>query len=97
MGALDALPEREIERWRRYWGEEPWGPHRDNMHAALIAVEVLRPHMPEGSRALTIADFMLEHPEEVKARKNTQIMALLETQAIKAERAERRRNRGTKP
>lgn len=60
------------------------------MHAAMIAVEVLRPHMAAGAKALTIADFMLEHPEDVKERRNRAMLALLETEAIKAERAERR-------
>ncbi|HXI99561.1 MAG TPA: hypothetical protein VNG73_11510 [Gemmatimonadaceae bacterium] len=95
MQDLDRLPARELERWYRYWIEEPWGPYRDNMHAALIAIEMRRPQLPEGSRSPSIADFMLEHVEDQKARQNAKMIALLETNAIKAERAERRR-KGTK-
>jgi len=93
LQSLDALPSREIERWRRYWTEEPWGPWRDNMHTALLAVEVRRPQLGPGDERPTTETFMLHHVEDAKAAQNARMIATLETQAIKSERAERRKRK----
>lgn len=36
------MPNSQYELLQRYWTEEPWGPWRDNLHAAIVASEVLR-------------------------------------------------------
>jgi len=36
------LPASEFELLERYWLEEPWGPWRDNLHAAIIARETVK-------------------------------------------------------
>lgn len=36
------LPASEAELLERYWLEEPWGPWRDNLHAALISRTTLQ-------------------------------------------------------
>lgn len=43
--------------------QEPWGPWRDNMHAALIAREVRRPYMKDQAKN-PIADFILRSHQE---------------------------------
>jgi phosphoenolpyruvate synthase/pyruvate phosphate dikinase len=45
---------------RRYWGEEPWGAYRDNIHAAIVAREVRRGSV-KGTHA--IKDFLLQTTE----------------------------------
>jgi hypothetical protein len=35
-----ALPAEDFDLLVRYYGEEPWGAWRDNLHAAIIAREV---------------------------------------------------------
>jgi hypothetical protein len=64
----------ELRRWSRYWNEEPWGAHRDNIHAAMLAIELRRPQSKKGVK-LKIDDFMWKLPDdpdqkkrEVKAR-----------------------------
>lgn len=64
------VPPSHIEQWAsrdvallaRYWNEEPWGPVRDNMHAALIAREVRRPWLKDPSKN-SLDDFMIMQRE----------------------------------
>lgn len=71
------LPEREIDRWRLYWGEEPWGPYRDNMHAAMIVTELLKPNLKEGV-VLPLSTYMFEHQEDRKERAVEKFMATID-------------------
>lgn len=51
------LPASEAELLERYWLEEPWGPWRDNLHAAIIARETLKAN---GFKAPKLDVFMLK-------------------------------------
>lgn len=79
------LPEREIRRWWLYWTEEPWGPYRDNWHAAQLCAAVLAPHMREGSRA-AVRDFMFEHPDDTKQREREAFIASLDSTAARGKK-----------
>lgn len=57
-----SLSQREYLMWRMYWDEEPWGPWRDNMHAAMICREVRRPQQERGTR-IPLDQFMIEDPK----------------------------------
>lgn len=61
---VEQMPSADYELLARYWLQEPWGPWRDNLHAAIIARAVVSPHVKKGTR-IDLADFMLRHPEEV--------------------------------
>jgi hypothetical protein len=50
----------------RYWDAEPWGPWRDNMHAALICRELRRPHLKDPTSPTPLDVFMLRDPEEIE-------------------------------
>jgi len=76
-----------------YWSEEPWGPMRDNMHAALIITELLRPHLKEGA-TLNMADFMLRPKEDRDAIARGRLLASL---SAMADRPTRRIRKGKKP
>lgn len=89
LGELDELPARELERWSTYWNEEPWGTLRDNMHAALIVTQLLRPHFKEGA-TLNIDDFLFRPKEEVDARARAKLLANLNAMAANEERGRRR-------
>lgn len=65
---VQEMPARDYELLHRYWMVEPWGPWRDNVHAALIAGEVRRPNLKKGVR-LQLDDFMLRHPDDVAAER----------------------------
>lgn len=61
---VEELGASDVDLLRRYWMEEPWGPWRDNLHAALIAREVRRANF-QGRHELL--DFMVIPPEKRQA------------------------------
>jgi hypothetical protein len=91
LDAVGALTYRELERWQRYWIEEPWGPLRDNMHAAMIVSELLKPHYREGATPLPMTHFLFELDEDRSARAAAQFVAQLEAMAAADERRARER------
>ena len=58
-----ALTERAYRKWQVYWSVEPWGPFRDNLHAAIVAREVRRPWVRKGTR-IDLDGFMVKAPEQ---------------------------------
>lgn len=60
---LRQMPATDFDLLARYWKHEPWGPWRDNLHAALIAREVRRP-LVKDQRKNVLSDFMVRDPEE---------------------------------
>lgn len=63
----ESLSQRAYMKWCAYWDAEPWGPWRDNLHAALICKEIRRPQVAHGSR-IDLDQFMVEQPK-VRLRK----------------------------
>ena len=61
----------------RYWAHEPWGPWRDNVHAAMIAKELRN---LRGGRVQLDA-FMLVEPIERQTKARGSIMAALKAVA----------------
>lgn len=53
----------------RFWDHEPWGPWRDNMHAALICRELRRPYLKDPMKPTPLGEFMLREPEEIAQEK----------------------------
>lgn len=92
MQELDELPARELERWARYWTEEPWGTMRDNMHAGLIISELLKPHLPEGV-TMSIEQYMLRPKADLDEAARARFIATLSAEAARSERAARRKVR----
>lgn len=72
----DSLTQRAYLRWRVYWDYEPWGPWRDNMHAALICREVRRPQQARGTR-IELAQFMVEPPRNLLAEAENNLWNML--------------------
>ena len=79
------MPQREIDRWQRYWNEEPWGPYRDNLHTAMLICQLLRPHLKEGTQ-LSLQDFMFENPADRREREQTAAALKLDALARRAAR-----------
>lgn len=83
-------------RWRRYWGEEPWGPWRDNMHMAILASTLLRPHLSSNSKGVEVDAFMLE-PDHVRKKRNlAKTMMFMEAAARNSARAPPKKPRRVK-
>lgn len=71
-----SLSYREYVGWMLYWEVEPWGPWRDNVHAALIAREVRRPQLKRGAK-IELDHFMLRDPAQRQREANAQGIELL--------------------
>jgi hypothetical protein len=81
IGEVLQLPHRELEDWGLYWKEEPWGAYRDNMHAALIIANLLRPHMEDPAKPIDLAAFMFENPEDRRERERARTALQLRARA----------------
>lgn len=87
------MPQRELDSWQLFWNEEPWGAYRDNMHAALIIANLLRPHMEDPARAVDLHAFMFENPLDRRERERQATALQLQARAIADEAvAARKRN-----
>jgi hypothetical protein len=68
-------------RWQRYWNEEPWGALRDNMHAAMIVSELLKPHYRQDAKPLPMESFMFELKEQRDQAAAARFVAQLDAMA----------------
>lgn len=82
---MRALPADDYELLERYFAEEPWGPWRDNMHAAIIAAELR--HLRNPKSTAKHSDFLLVHPER---RRRGNLKALVD--ALRAMAGGRRKH-----
>jgi hypothetical protein len=81
------LPWDEYCSWLAYWQVEPWGPWRDNVHAAIIAREVTRanPRLRRGAK-LDLASYMVIDPEQRQRAANERVVSMLQAMAVMGER-----------
>jgi len=64
---------REMQDWSYFYGVEPWGASRDNMHAGIVASTVFNMNRAASEKARSFTDFMLkEHDPEAEGREKTQ-------------------------
>jgi hypothetical protein len=83
LDQVGALSVHEFDRWSRYWAQESWGPYRDNLHAAMICVQLLRPHLKDERKVPLISDFMLEPVAHQKERNASTFLHTLQSMARK--------------
>lgn len=57
---------RDVEEMAQFYGEEPWGSYRDNIHAAIVASTIRNTFRKKGSRAVDWQTFMLVDKTEHK-------------------------------
>lgn len=67
----------------RYWKEEPWGPWRDNLHAAIIAREVRR-SWAKGPHEMS--DFMVIDPTKAQTVEKKNVMDFFKSVATRKKR-----------
>lgn len=84
---VEELSVEDYELMYRYWIEEPWGAFRDNIHAALVAMEVRQSYVPKWKRS--IEPFLVKGPsrkfaEEVEGKKG--VFGMLKTMAKRVKR-----------
>lgn len=73
------LASTDYDLLSRYWAEEPWGPYRDNLHAAIIATEVRRTLTPKAD--IPLDKFMIAHPKRRAGAKKQALIASLRSMA----------------
>jgi hypothetical protein len=74
---------QEMRDWELYWQLEPWGSHRDNLHAGVVAAVIANVHRRKGQRPLSPADFMLMHAENRRAQNTRKTLNWLRALAAK--------------
>lgn len=62
--------------WQLYWIEEPWGPFRDNLHAAIVAAQVQALRSKKGSR-IKLDQFMVMDPSARRRENRAGFIAML--------------------
>lgn len=77
---VDQLPTQDVDLLARYWHEEPWGPWRDNLHAAIIAREVRR-GLVRNRTPVPLDPFMVKAEEIRQAENRGGLIAILRAMA----------------
>lgn len=71
------MPHRVYLGWQRYWESEPWGPWRDNVHAALVTRELRAMRLGPKRTAPPLSSFMVRDPRERLSEAETKVMNVL--------------------
>lgn len=100
------LPPQDFDLLLRYWLEEPWGPWRDNLHAAIIAREARRFRMKHPNARIDLRQFFFDNPAKRRAMNVATFTQMLRgmaggvrkhvSQAVKRPVRRRRKREGTK-
>lgn len=91
----ESLSQSAYLTWARFWREEPWGPWRDNVHAAIIAREILKGRLKRGARVPPLDSFMLVDPDTRRRENRAGVLAML--RVVGRSRAEvRQKTKGRK-
>lgn len=83
-----SMTQRAYLGWQRYWEEEPWGPFRDNLHAAMIAREVRRPYLRKGAKN-ELDNFMVVNPQHRQVEATGNLIDFLKMIATKKQRRDK--------
>jgi hypothetical protein len=75
--------------WARYWNEEPWGAYRDNLHAAMLCIQFLRPHVKKGTKLPPLDQFMLKPSAAVKESNALAFLAAMRAGAAAGKKKKR--------
>lgn len=73
---LERLTPAQYANWQRYWVEEPWGPWRDNLHAAIIARASISVWLKKG-QTVDMDQFMVRRRERDAADRVTSFVNTL--------------------
>lgn len=93
------MPATDFDLLALYWRHEPWGPWRDNLHAALIAREIRRPYFKDQAKNL-LSDFMVRDPttqQEDRSKKIAGLFTLFKTVATRVKASAVKRPQRKKP
>lgn len=84
VAELDAsLSASELMEWMAFYELEPFGPIRDNMHAAQIASLLYNVNRRKNSTPMTVTDFMYKDVEVKKEEETRDFLGGLRSLAKK--------------
>ena len=72
----------EFVEWFAFYELDPFGPWRDNLHAAQVASLLYNANRRKNSKALGAADFMYKDRDEVREQETKTFLANLRALAI---------------
>lgn len=62
----NTMSSSELTEWMEYYQIEPFGPFRDNLHSATIAMILANQGRGKRGRVATVDDFILKPKEHVR-------------------------------
>lgn len=74
----------ELADWHEYAQLEPFGAHRDNMHAALIAMIIANSTPGRRKKSYKMEDFMLRDRNDQKQQQTAQTLNIMRVLAKRA-------------
>lgn len=81
---LARISSLELSEWAAYYGIEPWGAERDNLHAGIVASATVNLWRSDSDNPVRPQDYILHfgEPEEVQARPAEDLYEMMHTWAI---------------
>jgi hypothetical protein len=86
---IESWPQDHVAEWREFYLMQPFGPWRDNMHAALIASTLANSNRPKGSAPITLDVFMYRDADDTIAWRKQKDLEAFEAIAHQIERVKR--------
>lgn len=86
VGQLErTMGAQELDDWVAFYGVEPWGAYRDNLHAGIIASAIVNmaPNRKRGAKAVKPGDFVLRAAEEKRAQDTRKSLNYLRAIGVK--------------
>lgn len=78
----------ELEEWKLLWASDPWGPYRDNFHAALITSVLVNIHRKKNTKPIDYTEFMLSDREQYQRKKSKEFLSWMKAVGKKVNRGE---------
>lgn len=79
----EGMSSAEFAQWMMYYQLEPFGAHRDNLHAAIIASLFANAHRGKGKPAFSVDDFMLKDRSEQKKAETAKTLLALDALSVR--------------
>ncbi len=81
---LSQIPHKLFMEWKFYYELEPFGPLRDNFHAALIATSIWQSNMePRERNQIGVTDFMYGDASEKEPLEPQEIFVMLKAHLVR--------------
>jgi len=73
----------ELSYWMVFYALHPFGPERDNLHAAIIASTLANVNRGKNQPAFSAEDFMIKNQHEKRSAETKNVLAFFAAHAVK--------------